>query len=46
MLVVTVTEMLILMAWICWVGSILEDMETLQQLTVPNTVRRRSGKMT
>ena len=44
-LVVTVRPILILIAWTWLVGNILEDMDTLQQLTVPKMVKRRSGRM-
>ena len=44
-LVVTVRPILILMACTWFVGNILEDMETLQQLTVPKMVKRRSGRI-
>jgi len=41
-----VTPMFSLIAWISCDGSSFEVMDTLQQLTVPNTVRQRSGAIT
>ena len=41
-----VTPIFSLIAWISCVGSSFEVMDTLQQLTVPNTVRQRRGAIT
>ena len=45
MFVQTVSPILSLTAWIWRLGRRREDMETLQQLTVPKMVRTRRGRM-